>query len=85
MIHISTTTFWTLYRYANLGLKKLGLRDCEIPETVMERAEYLLERWKQVVAFYTLRLSLSPVVETLILLDRQLYLYEQGIILHCVW
>ena len=45
----------------------------------MERAEFLLEKWKQVVAFYTLRLSLSPVVETLILLDRQLYLYEQGI------
>ena len=76
--------FFGLCRYANLSLKRLGL-SCEIPETVMERAECLLEKWKQVVAFYTLRLSLSPVVETLILLDRQLYLYEQGIILHCVW
>ena len=31
------------------------------------------------MAFYLLRLSLAPVIETVLLLDRCLYLHEQGI------
>lgn len=38
-----------------------------------------LERWWEVVTFYTLRLALAPVIETVILLDRCLYLYENGL------
>ncbi|KAF8790001.1 Protein RRNAD1 like protein [Argiope bruennichi] len=37
-----------------------------------------LERWKEVLIFYSLRLITAPVVESLILLDRLIYLYEQG-------
>lgn len=37
-----------------------------------------LSNWKDVVAFYTIRLALAPVVETAILLDRMFYLQEQG-------
>ena len=32
----------------------------------------------QVVVFYSLRLLLAPVIETVLLLDRGIYLYEQG-------
>lgn len=45
---------------------------------LLEQAAAMTERWKDVVAFYTLRLALAPVVETLVLLDRMLYLHEQG-------
>nr|XP_034320341.1 protein RRNAD1-like [Crassostrea gigas] len=65
-------------QYASQGLKRLGLSS-EIPDNILEGASCFLEQWRQVVIFYSLRLSLSPVVESLILLDRQLYLYEQGV------
>ncbi len=37
-----------------------------------------MSRWWHVVAFYSLRLTLAPLVETVMLLDRCLYLYENG-------
>ncbi|XP_043198856.1 protein RRNAD1-like [Amphibalanus amphitrite] len=37
-----------------------------------------LAHWRRVVAFYSLRLMLAPVIETVILLDRQMYLWEHG-------
>ncbi|XP_050089890.1 methyltransferase-like protein 25B isoform X2 [Anopheles aquasalis] len=37
-----------------------------------------LERWEDVVKFYTLRLMFAPLVETLILYDRLLFLHERG-------
>ncbi|GFY46032.1 protein RRNAD1 [Trichonephila inaurata madagascariensis] len=43
------------------------------PETVE-----CLEKWKDVLIFYILRLMTAPVVESLILIDRLIYLYEQG-------
>ena len=58
-------------------MKKLQL-DPSLTEAQLQRAEHRLARWKEVVAFYTLRLSLAPLVETAILLDRVLYLYEHG-------
>ncbi|XP_061190946.1 methyltransferase-like protein 25B [Saccostrea echinata] len=68
----------TFKQYVSLGLQRFGL-NCEVPEEILEGATERLKEWRQVVAFYTLRLSLSPVVESLLLLDRQMYLYEQGI------
>jgi hypothetical protein len=35
-------------------------------------------RWWDVVSFYSLRLSLAPLVETVMLLDRCVYLRENG-------
>jgi len=37
-----------------------------------------LLQWKRVVIFYTLRLLLAPLVETILLLDRLIYLKELG-------
>jgi len=37
-----------------------------------------LESWWKVVVYYTIRLSLAPVLETVILLDRCISLYENG-------
>ncbi|XP_062597899.1 methyltransferase-like protein 25B [Saccostrea cucullata] len=67
----------TFRQYVSLGLQRLGL-NYEVPEEILVGATELLQEWRQVVTFYSLRLSLSPVVETLLLLDRQVYLYEQG-------
>ena len=50
----------------------------EVSDIVMTKAESLTAEWHRVVAFYTLRLSLAPLVETAILLDRMLFLYEHG-------
>ncbi|XP_060066540.1 methyltransferase-like protein 25B [Ylistrum balloti] len=65
--------------YVKNGLQRLGLDYTSVPVQVMQQAESYLPYWQNVVAFYTLRLSLGPVVESLILLDRMLFLYEQGI------
>lgn len=36
-----------------------------------------LKQWKLVVIFYSLRLLIAPIIETLLLLDRLLFLYEK--------
>ncbi|XP_033750586.1 protein RRNAD1-like isoform X2 [Pecten maximus] len=64
--------------YVKSALGRLGL-DTDVKVQVMQQAKSYLPYLQNVVAFYTLRLSLAPVVESLILLDRMLYLYEQGI------
>ncbi len=58
-------------------MTKLGLEP-SLTEAQQRRAGERLSQWKDVVAFYTLRLALAPVVETVILLDRLLYVREQG-------
>ncbi|ELT93725.1 hypothetical protein CAPTEDRAFT_126903, partial [Capitella teleta] len=65
-------------QYASQALQKLGL-DAHIPEDLLSRAkEDRLPRWREVVGFFTLRLSLAPLIESLILVDRALYLEEHG-------
>lgn len=56
------------------------INDIEIPENDIDASETNenLANWKLVVIFYTLRLMLAPIVETIILYDRILYLYENG-------
>ena len=45
----------------------------------LSRLEELVEQeWRQVVVFFLLRLALAPVVEASVLLDRKLFLLEQG-------
>lgn len=50
------------------------------PHMALDRValEAMLGRQQEVVAFFSLALLLAPVVETLILLDRMIYLQEQG-------
>lgn len=58
------------------GLQRVGL-DPQLPlDLAALRAQQAQEN--RVVAFFSLALMLAPLVETLILLDRLLYLEEQG-------
>lgn len=43
-----------------------------------EEVQDNLEKWWEVVTFYSLRLSFAPLIETVQLLDRALYLLENG-------
>ena len=52
--------------------------DTTVTDEQLVRAQERIERYREVVAFYTLRLTLAPVIEKLILLDRVCYLAEQG-------
>ncbi|NXV98102.1 RRNAD protein, partial [Calonectris borealis] len=64
-------------QYARLGLPRVGLDPATVPlDSVAVGA--MLEQQHKVVAFFSLTLLLAPLVETLILLDRLLYLREQG-------
>lgn len=62
--------------YARLGLTRVGLpADLTFdPATV----QGLLDQQGKVVVYFSLALLLAPVVETLVLLDRMLYLQERG-------
>lgn len=46
--------------------------------TIIYQNNFIIFPWWQVVVYYSLRLLLAPVVETVILLDRLLFLYENG-------
>ncbi|OWK55080.1 Protein RRNAD1 [Lonchura striata] len=67
-------------QYAQLGLPLAGLDPAEF-QLDSEAVGAMLEQQHKVVAFCTLGQLLAPAVETLILLDRLLYLREQGF--HC--
>ncbi|XP_044278583.1 protein RRNAD1 isoform X3 [Varanus komodoensis] len=62
--------------YARLGLARLGMS----PDVPLDTAplEAMLAQQQRVVAFFSLALLLAPLVETLILVDRMIYLQEQG-------
>lgn len=65
------------HRYARLGLTLVGLDSAAVPLDSESVCAMLCQQHK-VVAFFSLVLLLAPLVETLILLDRLLYLREQG-------
>ncbi|XP_033926916.1 methyltransferase-like protein 25B isoform X1 [Melopsittacus undulatus] len=67
-------------QYARLGLPRVGLDPASIPLD-SDAVGTMLEQQHKVVAFFSLTLLLAPLVETLILLDRLLYLRERGF--HC--
>ncbi|CAN8206776.1 unnamed protein product [Coccothraustes coccothraustes] len=67
-------------QYAQLGLPLAGLDPVGVPLDSGAVGD-MLEQQHKVVAFCTLGQLLAPAVETLILLDRLLYLREQGF--HC--
>ncbi|XP_060112696.1 methyltransferase-like protein 25B [Heteronotia binoei] len=66
----------TFEEYIRLGLQRVGLD----PNVALDHValESMLGQQQRVVAFFSLALLLAPVVETLILLDRMIYLQEQG-------
>lgn len=64
------------HRYVQRGLQRVGL-DPQLPLNLAALWAHQAQE-NRVVAFFTLALLLAPLVETLILLDRLLYLQEQG-------
>lgn len=66
-----------IFRYAKKALSKVS---CVIPEEFYScpDVQACLDKWKEVLVFYSLRLLIAPVVESLILLDRMLFLHEHG-------
>ena len=70
---IIVSCFFTIF----LALEKTGIHiDAAHCDTVA--IQTCLSQWRAVVAFYSLRLLLAPVVETVIQLDRLLFLAENG-------
>ncbi|XP_005097520.1 protein RRNAD1 [Aplysia californica] len=69
----------TFTQYAKDNLKKVGVDFSTVPPELLHECESMASKWMPVVGFYTLRLSLAPAVETLLLLDRMLFLFEKGI------
>ncbi|XP_039886489.1 protein RRNAD1 isoform X1 [Simochromis diagramma] len=63
--------------YARLGLARVGLP----PELPLDlgRVEAMLKEQGRVVVYFSLSLLLAPVVETMVLLDRMIYLQENGV------
>ncbi|KAL6488553.1 hypothetical protein MHYP_G00022940 [Metynnis hypsauchen] len=62
--------------YARLGLPRVGL-PADLPFDHVS-VESMLEQQGRVVVYFSLALLLAPVVETLVLLDRMLFLQERG-------
>lgn len=64
------------HRYVRRGLQRVGLD----PQLPLDAAALGAQQAQgnRVVAFFSLTLLLAPLVETLILLDRLLYIQEQG-------
>ncbi|XP_076322978.1 methyltransferase-like protein 25B isoform X2 [Tachypleus tridentatus] len=73
--HADRITF-TEYVQKALNRIQLYIPDKDVNSSWV--ASYL-EQWEHVVVFYSLRLLLAPVIESLVLIDRMLYLYEKGI------
>lgn len=73
--HASSMTF---AQYARKALEKFPLpmpdEDLDSPEL-----ELAMDEWRHVVVFYSLRLLLAPVIESLLLVDRMLYLWDRCI------
>ncbi|XP_034954436.2 methyltransferase-like protein 25B isoform X1 [Zootoca vivipara] len=69
----------TFSEYARLGLERVGMD----PQARLEPGplQTLLAQEGKVVAFFSLALLLAPLVETLLLLDRMIFLQEEGF--HC--
>ncbi|KAK2845075.1 hypothetical protein Q5P01_011734 [Channa striata] len=67
----------TFTEYARLGLARIGLPP-DLPLDP-ERVEAMLKQQGRVVVYFSLALLLAPVVETLVLLDRMMYLQENGV------
>ncbi|XP_054855323.1 methyltransferase-like protein 25B [Eublepharis macularius] len=73
---INKSHMLTFEEYIRLGLERVGLN----PGLALDQAalEAMLGQQQRVVAFFCLALLLAPVVETLLMLDRMIYLQEHG-------
>ncbi|XP_019537357.3 methyltransferase-like protein 25B [Aedes albopictus] len=77
-VRSTKVTNLSFQQYCEKATSGMGL---DLPVTAMESPEIEsdLRHWERVVKFYTLRLMFAPLVESIVLYDRWLYLLEQGI------
>ncbi|OWR42100.1 hypothetical protein KGM_215699 [Danaus plexippus plexippus] len=71
--NVKHTNNMTFEEYCAAALHKLSIDPLN-----SSGVETDLLQWKKVVVLYTLRLAIAPLVETLILLDRVLFILEHG-------
>ncbi|XP_039760390.1 protein RRNAD1-like isoform X2 [Pararge aegeria] len=71
---VKHTNNMTFNSYCEAALNQISVQPLEY-DSVKED----LGQWKKVVILYTLRLALAPLVETVILLDRVLFMLENNI------
>ncbi|RVE46595.1 hypothetical protein evm_008728 [Chilo suppressalis] len=70
-------TFEQYFKMAD-AILNLELFETLPRETIQEFCSNMESQWKKIALFYLLRLCLAQVIETVILLDRLLYLLENG-------
>lgn len=78
--HSGLKSIKTLTTFDDYCRQAVDHMDIEIPNNEVESDEVKanLENWKNVVIFYSLRLMLAPLIESVILYDRLLWLMENG-------
>lgn len=78
--HSGLKSIKTLTTFSDYCEQAVNHMDIKIPYAEVESNEVKtnLENWKNVVIFYSLRLMLAPLVESVILYDRLLWLMENG-------
>eukprot|EP00057_Strongylocentrotus_purpuratus_P008624 XP_011663098.1 PREDICTED: protein RRNAD1 [Strongylocentrotus purpuratus] len=67
----------TFQEYAASALEALGIPYED--RHLADLEERYRPEWTNVITYHVLRIMMGPIVESLLLLDRVLYLYEQGI------
>lgn len=67
----------SFHDYCEKALKKLSV-NFDRNRTSSPEVKTCLNDWNKVVIFYSLRLLLAPIVETIVLLDRYLFLLESS-------
>ena len=65
-----------MHRYAQALLASTGLS--QLTDGELSELSLLVREWKRVAMFFVLRLTLAPCVESLLLLDRALFLTERS-------
>ena len=59
-------------------MDKLKLPHLDKSEVINEKIDEMLGEWNKVMVVFTLSLVVAPVIETVMLLDRLIYLSENG-------
>lgn len=76
---ISSVKYTDKLTFKEYCLKTIEKFNLSIPDVTFISHEHLINNtWHKVVVFYSLRLLLAPLVENIILLDRMLFLSENG-------
>lgn len=65
-------------RYVAIAFDKLGVLAPTSEKIHGKAVSQMHSQWRKVVMYYALSLLLAPLVETIVLLDRSIYLFENG-------